>query len=59
MVALRRDPPNIFHAPCVSPPATTTLISCGSKIWTSSSGVALSRVAYGSTPATASGRISV
>src|SRR5262245_28829097 len=46
----RSEPLIIFHAPCVSPPATTMLISDGSKIVITSSGCALSRDAYGSTP---------
>ena len=53
----RSEPLIIFHAPCVSPPATTMLISDGSKILITSSGLALKRDAYGSTPATARGRI--
>ena len=53
----RSEPLIIFHAPCVSPPATTMWISDGSKILISSSGWALRREAYGSTPATARGRM--
>ncbi len=53
----RTDPLIILHAPCVSPPATTMLISDGSKIRMSSSGCARRRDAYGSTPAAARGRI--
>ena len=53
----RNEPLIIFHAPCVSPPATTMLISDGSKILITSSGLALKRDAYGSTPATARGRM--
>ena len=34
----RNEPLIIFHAPCVSPPATTMLISDGSKILMTSSG---------------------
>src|SRR5262245_24759918 len=36
----RSEPLIIFHAPCVSPPATTMLISAGSKIRMISSGAA-------------------
>jgi hypothetical protein len=55
----RSDPPNSFQAPCVSPPVTTMLMSFSSNMVTSSSGLALSLVAHGSTPASAIGFTSV
>jgi hypothetical protein len=52
----RSAPLIIFHAPCVSPPATTMLMADGSEIVMTSAGLARSREAYGSMPASARGR---